>query len=135
MTRIWERLYIGGVADAEALADGNPEGIDTVVTLCNLGVQARQRDINYLHFQLEDGLPIPVGRFDAIIDAVAENIRWGRILLHSSDGMSRAPGIAAAWMDVVGFKNIDAALAEIRQFCPNISPSDIVVESLRRHLR
>ena len=135
MTRIWERLYMGGLADAEELAVDNSEGITTVITLCNLVVQEKRWDINYLQFPFEDGLPVPVRKFDAIIDAIAENIRWGRVLLHCNQGVSRAPSMAAAWMHVVGFRNIDAALNEIRRVYPDIHPSEIVVESVRRHLQ
>lgn len=135
MTRIWERLYIGGIADAEELADDNPHAITTVITLCTLAVQAKRWDINYLHLPFEDALPIPVRKFDAIIDALAENIRWGRVLLHCNQGMSRAPAIAAAWMHVVGFRNVDAALDEIRRVCPDIWPTEILIESIRRHLQ
>lgn len=135
MTRIWERLFIGGLADAEQLAADNPDEITTVITLCNLAIQKKRWDINYLHFPFEDCLPIPVRKFDAIIGALAENIRWGRVLLHCNKGVSRAPSIAAAWMHAVGFKNIDAALNEIRRVCPDIWPSEIVVESIRRHLQ
>ena len=35
MTQIWERLYIGGFTDAERLARGNPNNIDTVISLCD----------------------------------------------------------------------------------------------------
>ena len=135
MTRIWERLHIGGVADAEALAVDNPDGISTVIMLCSLAVQEKRWDINYLHFPVEDGLPVPVRQFDAIVDAIAENIRWGRVLIHCDQGMSRAPSMAAAWMHVVGFRNIDTAIDEIRRVCPDIWPSDILMESIRRHLR
>jgi hypothetical protein len=38
-------------------------------------------------------------------------------------------------MDIVGFANIDAALTKVRRVCPNIWPSVVVVESLRRHLK
>lgn len=135
MTRIWERLFIGGIADAEQLAVDNPDGITTVVTLCNLAVQEKRWDINYLHFPFEDGHPIPVQKFDSVIDVLAENIRWGRVLLHCNQGVSRAPSMAAAWMHVVGFRNIDAALGEIRRVCPDIWPSDILIESMRGHLQ
>lgn len=134
MTRIWERLFIGGIADAEQLAVDNPERITTVVTLCNLAVQEKRWDINYLHLPFEDGLPVPVRKFDSIIDALAENIRWGSVLIHCNQGVSRAPSIAAAWMHVVGFRNIDTALDEIRRAHPDIWPSEILLESLRRHL-
>jgi hypothetical protein len=43
--------------------------------------------------------------------------------------------MAAAYMDAVGFKNIDSALDEIRQARPFIHPSTELLESLRRHLQ
>jgi hypothetical protein len=135
MTRIWERLFIGSIDDAEVLADDNPEGINTVIAICKVAVQHRRSDANYLYFPVESGSPVPIRAFYGIIDAIGENIRWGRILLHCNDGIRRAPAFAAAWMDVVGFANIDAALTEIRRVCPNISPSVVVVDSLRRHLK
>ncbi|HWA95082.1 MAG TPA: dual specificity protein phosphatase [Terracidiphilus sp.] len=135
MTRVWERLWVGGLDDAEALAQDNPDGIATVISFCNCPVRVKRWDVNYLHLPFEDGLPIPVRKFDAIIDAMAENVRWGRVLVHCTQGMSRAPSMAAAWMHVVGFKNIDAALDEIRRVRDFIWPSDILLESLRRHLQ
>ena len=32
-TQIWERLWVGGIFDTEALADSNPQRITTVITL------------------------------------------------------------------------------------------------------
>jgi hypothetical protein len=39
MNQIWERLYIGGLADANELATDNPLGITTVVSLSEIHVQ------------------------------------------------------------------------------------------------
>jgi hypothetical protein len=38
-------------------------------------------------------------------------------------------------MDAVGFKNVDAALDEIRRVRPFIHPSTVLVESLKENLR
>jgi protein-tyrosine phosphatase len=135
VTRIWERLYIGGLADAEKLAEGNPHRITTVVSLSEIPVESKLRGINYLNLPIEDGEPVPVRQFDAIMDAIDENIRWGTVLLHCASGMSRAPSFTAAWMASVGYKNLDAALADIRKVRPFILPSEILVESIRRHLK
>ena len=134
MTKIWEHLYIGGIADAEELADGNPNGITTVISLSEVPVETRRRGINYLHLPIEDEEPVPVHQFDAIMDALSENIRWGTVLLHCGQGESRAPSLAAAYMDAVGYKSIDAALKEIREVRPFIHPSTVVVNSLKEHL-
>lgn len=134
MTRIWERLFIGGLADAEALAAKNPNRITTVISLSEIP-EAQRASVNYLHYPMEDDKPISVRQFDRVLDALSENVRWGTVLLHCTQGMSRAPSMAAAYMDAVGCKNIDAALKEIRQLRPFISPSTILIESLKEHLR
>lgn len=134
MTKIWERLFIGSIADAEELAGGNPEHITTVVSLSEIPVDARRASIAYLHYPVEDAEPISVRQFDRILDAIAENIRWGRVLLNCSVGVSRAPSLAAAYMDAVGYRNLDAALKEIKQLRPFIRPSSTLLKSLKEHL-
>jgi protein-tyrosine phosphatase len=135
MTQVWERLFIGGHDDAQRLLESNPKGITTVISLFEISVVRRNFAVNYLHFPIADATPIIVGPFDAIIDALAENIRWGTVLLHCGSGMSRAPIMAAAWMHVVGYKNIDAALEEIAGLRPIIAPSKTLLASVGRHLK
>lgn len=120
--------------DAERLAKSNPFGITTVISLCEEGVLRRVPRINYLHFPIADAVPIDIGTLDAILDAIAENIRWGKILLHCGMGASRAPLLAAAWMDAAGYKNIDGALEEIARLRP-IAPSELLLRSIRPLLR
>jgi protein-tyrosine phosphatase len=134
MTRIWERLYLGSFLDAEELADANDNGITTVVSLSELPVESKHQGINYLHLPIADDEPVPVHQCDRILDAIAENIRWGTVLVHCSQGISRAPSLTAAWMAAVGYKNFDAALAQIKRLRPIINPSEILLESIRRHL-
>jgi protein-tyrosine phosphatase len=133
-SQVWERLWVGGLADAEELAAGNPHRISTVLSLSEIPVENKRRGVNYLLLPVEDGEPVPVRQFDVIMDALTENIRWGIVLLHCSLGISRAPSLAAAYMDAVGFKNVDAALKEIKQLRPFIHPSTVLVESLKEHL-
>jgi protein-tyrosine phosphatase len=135
MTQIWERLYIGGFTDAERLTKGNPNHIDTVISLCEECVTSKRRGVNYVHIPIEDDQPIPVGKFDAVIDAIAENIRWGTVLLHCRVGLSRAPSLAAAYLHVVGYRNIDAAIEEIRAMRPIINPSKVLLCSVKENLR
>jgi protein-tyrosine phosphatase len=104
-----------------------------VVTLCRETVKKFAPGVNYLCFPLYDARPIPVGRFDAIIDALWENIRWGNVLIHSLAGANRAPALAAAWMHVVGCKNIDAALADIQRLC-TAEPNPILLKSMKENL-
>jgi protein-tyrosine phosphatase len=135
MTQVWERLFVGSLADAEDLAGGNPSGITTVISLCEVPVTAKCRGINYVHLPIEDDEPVPVHQFDAILESLHENCRWGKVLLHCAQGCSRAPSMAAAYMDAVGFKNMDAALKEIKLLRSFIHPSTVLVESLKEHLK
>ena len=135
MTQVWERLYVGSLADAEELADDNPDGITTVISLSEVAVQTRREDVNYLHLPIEDDVPVPVRQFYGVMDAIRKNIRWGTELLHCGVGVSRAPSMAAAYMDAVGYKCIDAAIKEIRKARPFIHPSDILLNSLKENLR
>jgi protein-tyrosine phosphatase len=135
MTQIWERLFIGGLADAERLAEGNPNGISTVISLCVECVASKRQDVNYLRIPIVDEEPVPLGQFDRIMDALMENIRWGTVLLHCGVGISRAPALTAAYMHVVGYRSIDAALKEVKRRRPFIAPSEILLNSIRRHLK
>ena len=133
-TQVWDRLFIGGIGDAEALAESNPLEITTVVTLCRETVRKLAAGVNYLHFPVAGSRAIPVSKLDGIIDAIWENIRWGKVLVHCLAGANRAPIMAAAWMHVAGCKKIDAALADIgrlRTIKPNPSLLRSVKESLR----
>lgn len=135
MTRIWERLFVGDRRDAELLSKSNPFGITTVITLCEDEVLNRNATINYIHIPIGDSEPIAVGAFDSILDAIAENIRWGTVLIHCGSGWSRSPVIAAAWMHAVGYKNLDAALKEISVVRTVVAPSEILLMSIREHLQ
>jgi protein-tyrosine phosphatase len=135
MNRVWERLYLGDWDDAEKLAKSNPNHITTVVTVCEDAVISRARRVNYLHFAIADSRAIPVAKLDAILDAIGENIRWGKVLINCGAGMSRAPIVTAAWMDACGYKNVEAALEELAELRPIIDPSPTLLKSVKEHLR
>jgi protein-tyrosine phosphatase len=134
MTRIWERLWVGGLTDAERLAKGNPNGIDTVISLCAECVSTKRHGVNYVRIPIVDAEPIPRIQFDAVMDALYENLKWGTVLLHCGVGLSRAPSLAAGWMAVIGYKTLDDAIAEIESLREIIQPSKTLFESIRRHL-
>ena len=83
---------------------------------------------------VEDGEPVHARKLDSILDALSENIRWGTVLIHCAQGTSRAPSMAAAYMDAVGFKSITEAIKEIQRVRPFIHPSSTLLDSIRRHL-
>src|SRR5664279_1752149 len=135
MTQVWERLWIGSLQDAEELAEANPNRITAVISLCEACVAAKRRDVRYVHIPIEDAGPVPVPKFDAIMGATAQNIRRGTVLIHCAEGSSRAPSLTAAYMHSVGYKQIDAALAQIKRLRPITNPSKTLFESVKEHLQ
>ncbi len=156
ITQVWERLFIGSFIDAEALAEANPHGIGTVITLCEKPLRHRNPAINYVHIPVPDASPITVFQYREVTDALFEGIcgktplhrvcgmsvtdafhegTCGSVLLHCVAGISRTPVIAALWMHLVGYKNIDSALEEIATRCPAIDPSPILVLGIKEHLK
>ena len=135
MTHVWERLWLGSRWDAEELAGANPHRITLVISLCEACVTAKLRDVRYTHIRIEDAEPVPARKFDAIMNAVAQNIRRGTVLLHCAEGVSRAPSLTAAYMHRVGYRDIDFALSEIKRLRPIANPSKTLFESVKEHLQ
>lgn len=133
VTQLWERFFISAIDDAEGLAESNPLGITTVVTLCPERVPEEVKGIDCLYLPLLHNCPLPVGMFDEIIDVLWENIRWGKVLVQSLAGVNRAPIVAAAWMHVVGCKTIDAALIDIDEL-RSIKSNPVLLKSIKEHL-
>jgi protein-tyrosine phosphatase len=134
-TQIWERLYLGSLLDAERLARANPLGITTVISLSETQACNTQPQITYTHIPIEDTQAIPGRQFSAVMTAIAENLRRGRALIHCGSGVSRAPVVTAAYLHVVGYKDLDATLAEIAVLRPIVCPSAILLASVRELLR
>ena len=135
VTKIWDRLFLGSLLDAERLGRGNPLGISAVISLSETAPCNTRREITYIHVPIDDAQPIPVNQFDAIMRAIADHIRSGKVLIHCGSGVSRAPVITAAWMHLAGHQHFDAALKEIARLRPIINPSAIFVASVRGYLR
>jgi dual specificity phosphatase 12 len=135
MTRIWERLFVGSLQDAERLSRKNLNQIATVISLCEQCVELKAADVRYIHLPFEDDEPVPMRQFNAVMDAMAINIRKGTVLVNCGVGISRAPILTAAYLHLVGYKNIDAAIEEIRQLRPIIEPSQILMNSVKENLR
>jgi protein-tyrosine phosphatase len=135
MTRVWERLFLGGIADAEMLARANPQRITSVLTLCPHPPRVRAADVEYFHLPIEDDRPILGKRLGEILDVMYQNIRRGRLLTHCLAGSSRSPIIVAAWMRIVGYKHIEECLSEIARLRPIVDPSPVLLASVKEQIR
>lgn len=130
VTKIWERLYLGNLQDAEQLARSNSRRIATVVSLCHEKVVRRAASITYIHIPLPDSRPIGAQKFEDVMFAIAIGLRRGNVLVHCREGLNRSPILIAAWMDRCGYAGIDKALSEIRKQ-RDLAPSDVLLASVK----
>jgi len=132
MTKIWDRLFLGNLKDAQQLALANPCGITAVVSLCEDAVR-RAANINYVRLPVADSRPIPYEEFAAIMQAIEQGVRHGNLLVHCVGGSSRSPIMIAAWMHLCGYAGIDKALAAIAEL-RDIDPSPVLLQSIKEAL-
>ena len=130
MTKIWERLFLGSLKDAEQLARANPHRIKTVVSLCRQQAVHRASKITYIHIPIPDARPISAQKFEDIMYAMAIGLRRGNLLVHCLEGMNRSPIVVAAWLHRCGYAGIDKALSEIAAL-RDLAPSDTLLRSVK----
>ena len=72
---------------------------------------------------------------DAALDAVRDNIQHSKILLHCNQGQSRSPSIALLYLlkhtDILGQKDMAAAIAAFRAIYPPFAPARGMAEYIR----
>jgi protein-tyrosine phosphatase len=134
ITRIFERLYLSGAGDADDLAVSNPLGITAVVNVETQPNRSKRAGIQYVHFHIDESERILPGIFGPLIAALTQLVRTGKVLVHCEIGSSRSPVVAALYLHVVGYKNFDEALAEIKALRPVVSPSKSTVASAKAYL-
>jgi protein-tyrosine phosphatase len=135
ITRVWERLFLGSLKDAAQLAADNPLGITAVVSLCSHKVPHKARGVRYTCVPIPDSRPISERQFNAVMAAIAEGVRNGKLLIHCVGGVSRSPIMTAAWLHRCGCLNIVTGLREIAERRPTIDPSPVLLRSVAAHLR
>ena len=134
MTRIWERLYLGSLADAEQLSRSNPVNIDVVVSLCEEAVSQQRPGLVYKHIPIAASGPIPAARFRVIMATIGKSVRIQRVLVHCFAGMSRSPILVAAWLDRCGYAQLNRGIKEISEV-REIDPCPELLSSIEAHLR
>jgi protein-tyrosine phosphatase len=135
ITQIWERLYLGSLNDATQLAAENPFGITAVVSLCSHSVSRKAKGVSYTRIVVAESSPISARQFDAVMTAIAQSVRHGKLLIHCAGGVNRSPIMAAAWLRRCGCLNLVEALLAIRERRPMINPSPVLLRSVEAHLR
>ncbi len=135
ITKIWERLYLGNANDADHLSVPNRLGITAVVNVSLEPNRHRQDGIKYVHLPLDESEWIPPLKIEQVMTTISRLVRTGKVLVHCAAGFSRSPVIAALYMHVVGYKNFDDALSELRGLRSVVDPSKLVIESGKNYLK
>jgi GGDEF domain-containing protein len=138
MHHIVNNLWLGSQQDADDLIRSNPENITAILNV--RGPDAYHppgRDQSPLHpGKAYKWIPAPdTGVLST--DHVREAVLWlqeqaekkQRILIHCKHGISRSPGVLAAFMVKSGIcSNLAQAIAEIKT-CRNVQPAAQMIES------
>jgi atypical dual specificity phosphatase len=135
MTRVLEQLYLGDARDADHLSVSNPFGITAVVNVNTAPNDSKRDGINYVHFPLGESCKVPPLRLEQVITTIGELIRTRKVLIHCAAGSSRSPVVVALYMDIVGCKNFDDALSQLRELRPVVAPSKLIIDSARAYLK
>jgi protein-tyrosine phosphatase len=130
----FERLFVGSFQAAAGLAEANPLGMRSVVSVCTEEIQSRSPKITYVHLPVLDAQFLPFDVVDEVMRTIARNIRAGPVLIHCAAGLSRSPVMAALYFDLVGYRSFDAALDELARLRPT-DPSPVIVRSAKEYLR
>jgi protein tyrosine phosphatase len=134
ITKVFERLYIGDANDAEWLSASNPLGITAVVNVNEAPNHSRRDGIKYAHFPLDETRRVPPRTFKQVITTISQLVRTGKVLVHCAAGSSRSPVVVTLFMRVVGYKNFDDALSELRGQRSVVCPLKRVIESAKAYL-
>jgi len=99
-----------------------------VITLCSEKVGKKNPGINYLRFPIVDSFRFQSGNLIRLSMHRREH-SLGKVL-STAWPHEPIPIIAAAWMHVVGYKDIKAALVEIAKLRP-IDASPVLLKSIK----
>lgn len=123
------------IRGAERLAEANPLGIRTIVSVCAEQIHSRSKKILYVQMPMLDAQPLSFVVVSRVMNTIARNILAGPVLIHCVGGLSRSPVMTAIYFDLIGFRSFDAALDELVRLRPVLDPSPIIVRSAKEYLR
>lgn len=133
MNKITERIYIGNYHSAEMLDYGNRNSITHVLN-CTPDYHRGLKNFTVNQINIDDGFEIPAEQVLFGIQKIAEAVRnGGTILVHCHAGISRSPGIVAAFLMYNGF-SWDEAVDFIRIRRPQIFPHPRIASSIKKAL-
>ena len=134
MTLVRSGLFLGSREDARRLAHSNPGGIRTVIAVTGETPVCQGKGIRYVPIAVLDNVAIPAMTFASVMRAIEEGQQRGPTLVCCALGISRSPSLVAAYLHHTGFLGFEDAILYLQSLRPCVSPSPVLVESIKQHL-
>ncbi len=134
LTKVNERLYVGGRDDVLQLAFDNSTGITAVVNVATEEDPLLLPDISCVHVAVDDGIEIPAAVFHIVLGAIREHVMSGKVLVHCVGGFSRSPLFVATHLAISEQVELDVVLERIRRVRSHIDPSAKGISSAKNYL-
>jgi predicted protein tyrosine phosphatase len=68
------------------------------------------------------------------MEAISHHIRTGKVLVHCGSGMSRSPVMVAIYMHLIGYKDFQEALGELKTLRPIVEPAEASIDGAEAYL-
>jgi protein-tyrosine phosphatase len=133
ITKIKENLYIGDALDAKLLQFQNPLNIKAMVNV-SYDPDEPVDGVTDVHIPMMDNGKIPAKAFDVALAAIAEQLRFGPVLVHCALGASRSVVLVALHLVLTGGASFDIALERVKKLHVQANPSPETVNSGKRYL-
>jgi hypothetical protein len=133
LTKVLDRLYLGGFKDAEDLRSGNPLNITHICNCTTEPLSLPSRCVaNIIQMDQLDGHEWHVQKLYSAVDWIRRALLGGgTVLVHCHAGISRSPVLVAAYLYTCGF-DFDRALDRIKTQRPIVQPAPAVMISAKR---
>jgi hypothetical protein len=131
MTKILDRLYLGGFKNAEDLGGLNPEGFTHILNCTSETLQLSRRRFKIIQMDQLDGHPWNVQKLYSAVEWLRNAmISGGKALVQCHAGVSRSPVLTACYLYTVGF-DFDNALDQIKRVRPIVNPAPSILISAK----
>ena len=133
LTKVLDRLYLGGFKDAEDLKSGTPLNI-THICNCTTEPLTYSSRAGYKVIQMDqlDGHEWNVQKLYSAVDWIRRALLGGgTALVHCHAGISRSPVLVATYLYTCGF-DFDRALDRIKVERPIIQPAPAILISAKK---
>lgn len=136
ISRVYNRLFVGGYVQASKLSVSNPFGIQAVLDVSTEPPYVEAPGIVYAHIPFKDGEGIPEDEFWSCLRFLFEQYSLGRVvLIHCAAGISRSVSIAISFLCYAQFLEFNAAREEVCTRRAIANPHRDILNSCRKYLR